>query len=66
MVAELMGTKTFPLTNFSWLHLNVTVAIFVMPLLFTMTDIVVEVYGRNRARSMVFSGLIVVGHRKGA
>lgn len=60
MVAELMGTKTFPLTNFSWLHLNVTVAIFVMPLLFTMTDIVVEVYGRNRARSMVFSGLIVV------
>lgn len=55
-----MGAKTFPLTNFSWLHLNVTVAIFVMPLLFTMTDIVVEVYGRNRARSMVFSGLIVV------
>ncbi len=60
MVAELMGSKTFPLTNFSWLHLNTTVAIFVMPLLFTMTDVVVEVYGKKRAQSMVFSGLTVV------
>ena len=60
MVAELMGTKTFPLISTSWLHLNATVAIFVMPLLFTLTDIVVEVHGRDRARSMVFSGLIVI------
>ncbi len=60
MVAELMGSKTFPLFQFDWLHLNATVAIFVMPLLFTMTDVVVEVYGKARARSMVFSGLIVV------
>lgn len=61
MVAETMGAKTFPLIQQSWLHLNVSVAIFVMPLLFTLTDIVVEVYGRKRARSMVFSGLFVVG-----
>ena len=60
MVAELMGSKTFSLTNFSWMHLNASVAIFVMPLLFTMTDIVVEVYGKKRARSMVLSGLIVI------
>ncbi len=60
MVAELMGSKTFPLTNFSWMHLNATVAIFVLPLLFTLTDVVVEVYGKKRARSMVLSGLIVV------
>lgn len=60
MVAELMGSKTFQLTNFSWMHLNASVAIFVMPLLFTMTDIVVEVHGKKRARSMVLSGLIVV------
>lgn len=60
MIAELMGTKTFPLLSTSWLHLNTTVAIFVLPLLFTLTDVVVEVYGRNRARSMVFSGLIVI------
>lgn len=60
VVAELMGSKTFQLTNFSWMHLNASVAIFVLPLLFTLTDIVVEVYGRQRARSMVLSGLTVV------
>ena len=38
MVAEIFGPKTFPLTNFSWLHLNASVAIFVLPLLFTLTD----------------------------
>lgn len=60
VTAELMGAKTFPLIHTSWLHLNATVAIFMMPLLFTLTDIVVEVHGRARARSMVFSGLAVV------
>ena len=60
MTSELMGAKTFKLTDFSWAHLNASVAIFVLPLLFTMVDVVVEVYGRARARSMVYSGLIVV------
>jgi len=60
VTSELMGAKTFQLANFSWAHLNASVAIFVLPLLFTMVDIVVEVYGQARARSMVFSGLVVV------
>ena len=60
ITAEILGTKTFPLVNFSWLHLNAPVAIFVLPLLFTMVDVVVEVYGRARAKSMVYSGLIVI------
>ncbi len=60
ITAELMGSKTFSLTNFSWAHLNASVAIFVLPLLFTMVDVVVEVYGRARARSLVFSGFVVI------
>lgn len=60
MVAEIFGGKTFPLTNFEWMHLNASVAIFVLPLLFTLTDVVVEVHGKERARSMVWSGLIVI------
>ena len=60
LTAELMGSKTFPLTNFSWMHLNASVAIFVLPLLFTMVDVVVEVYGRARARSLVFAGFVVI------
>lgn len=60
ITAEVLGTKTFPLTNFNWLHLNAPVAIFVLPLLFTMVDVVVEVHGRTRAKSMVYSGLVVI------
>lgn len=60
MIAEMLGSKTFPLVNTDWLTLNATVVVFVMPLLFTLTDVVVEIYGRKRAQSMVFSGLIVV------
>ena len=61
LTAELMGSKTFPLVSFDWLHLNASVAIFVLPLMFTLIDVVAEVYGRERARSMVWSGLIIVG-----
>lgn len=61
LTAELMGSKTFPLVNFSWLHLNATVAIFVLPLMFTLIDVVSEVHGRERARSMMWSGLAVIG-----
>ena len=60
ITAELMGAKTFKLTDFSSAHLNASVAIIVLPLLFTLVDVVVEVYGKARARSMVYSGLIVV------
>jgi uncharacterized integral membrane protein (TIGR00697 family) len=60
MVAELMGSKTFTVFSLGDLHLSSSVAIFVMPLLFTLTDVVVEVKGKKQARSMVFSGLIVV------
>lgn len=60
MVAELMGAKTFPVAHLGDFTLNASVAIFVMPLLFTVTDIIAEVKGRERARSVVFSGLITV------
>jgi uncharacterized integral membrane protein (TIGR00697 family) len=60
LTSEIFGGKTFPVTNFSWLHLNASVAIFVIPLIFTLSDVVVEVYGKARARSMVWSGLIMI------
>lgn len=60
MVAQLMGAKTFPLLHVGGLHLTASVAIFVMPLLFTITDVVNEVYGKERARSIVRTGLIVI------
>lgn len=60
LTAELMGPKTFPVMMIGSFQLNASVAIFLMPLLFTLTDIVVEVLGKKRARSMVFSGLCAV------
>jgi uncharacterized integral membrane protein (TIGR00697 family) len=60
ITAEVFGSKTFRVTDFSWLHLNASVAVFVIPLLFTMVDAVVEVFGRERARSLVYTGLITI------
>lgn len=59
-VAELMGGKTFPLAKVFGYQLNASVAIFVIPLLFTINDVITEVYGRERTRSVIRSGLIVI------
>lgn len=59
-VTELMGAKTFPIINAGFLHLNASVAIFVIPIVFTVTDIVIEVHGKERAHSIITSGLITV------
>ena len=60
MVSQLMGLKTFPLFSIGGLDLTASVAIFVLPLLFTITDIINEVYGRKRARAVVRIGLMVI------
>jgi queuosine precursor transporter len=58
ITAELLGSKTFPLGTIGGMAFNASVAIFVLPLLFTLTDIVVEVHGKQRARGMVWCGII--------
>lgn len=60
MVAQLMSAKTIGILDIGSWHINASVAIFVMPLLFTLTDVVNEVYGAPRARRLVRLGLIVV------
>lgn len=59
-VAELMGSKIFPIVNYGAIKLNASVAIFVIPLIFTINDVITEVYGAERTRSIIRSGLIVV------
>jgi uncharacterized integral membrane protein (TIGR00697 family) len=59
-VAELMGAKTVPLATIGDFHLNASVALLVVPLLFTINDVIIEVHGKERARSVVFSGLFVI------
>jgi uncharacterized integral membrane protein (TIGR00697 family) len=59
VAAALMGAKVMPLGEIGDLQFNISVAIFLMPILFTLIDSVNEVYGAKRARGIVISGLVV-------
>ncbi|MFZ2199629.1 MAG: queuosine precursor transporter [Microgenomates group bacterium] len=59
-ISELMGSKTFPVAIPGLPTLNASVAIFVLPLIFTINDIITEAYGKERTRSIIRSGLVVI------
>ncbi len=59
-VAEFMGAKTFPITTIGTFKLNASVAIFVIPLIFTINDMITEVYGKERTRSIIRAGLVMI------
>ena len=54
-----MGGKTFVVLD-SPIKLNASVAIFVVPLIFTINDVITEVFGAERTRSIIRSGLVVI------
>ncbi len=60
VMAELLGGKTFPLANIFGYQLNASVGIFLIPLLFTINDVITEVYGKERTRSIIRSGLLMI------
>lgn len=59
-VAELLGGKTFALLHWGTFHLNASVAIFVIPILFSITDVVTEVCGVARSRNIVRTGFVTI------
>ena len=61
IVAELMGPKSFSILDLGFYKLTASVGIFLIPLLFTINDVIVEVYGPERARSVVRAGLLTIG-----
>lgn len=60
VVSEVMGGKTFPITTIGNFTLNASVAIFVFPLIYVINDVIIEVYGVNKAKSVMRSGLIII------
>ncbi len=60
VVSELMGGKTFSITTIGSFPLSASVAIFTLPIIFSINDIITEVFGPQRARSLVRSGLLIV------
>ncbi len=59
-ISELMGAKTFQLLNFGDFHLNASVAIFTVPIIFSINDIIAEVFGKERMKSIMYAGLVGV------
>ena len=55
VAAELLGSKIF---QFSFI--KASVGIFVLPITFTINDIVTEVYGKARAKSFIRSSLFIL------
>lgn len=60
ITSELMGGKTFPIGTFWGYTLNASVSIFLFPLIFTINDIVTEVFGKERTKSIIRSGLLMI------
>ncbi len=59
-IAELMGGKTFPLLRIGKFTWNASVAIFVIPIIFSINDAIVEVFGVARAKSVYRSSLVTI------
>ena len=59
-VSELMGAKTFPLLTLGTFKLNSSVAIFVFPIIFSINDVITEVYGKQRTRSVIKASLLII------
>ncbi len=59
-ISELMGAKTFPLLHIGKFTWNASVAIFVIPIIFSINDAIVEVFGVARAKSVYRSSLVTI------
>lgn len=68
LLAEIFGIKTIPVgdhVSFGFgpifiRELKVSVAIFLLPLIFSLNDIVIEVWGRNTAKTIYRMGLACI------
>jgi uncharacterized integral membrane protein (TIGR00697 family) len=58
--SEVMGAKTFPLINIGWHQFNASVAIFLLPVIFSINDIIVEVFGKQRMREIIRVSMIII------
>jgi len=60
MIAEVMGGKTVPIMKLFGYQLNGSVALLTLPIIFSINDTITEVFGKERTRSVIRSGLLVI------
>jgi uncharacterized integral membrane protein (TIGR00697 family) len=58
--SEVMGAKSFPLFSIFGYQLNASVAIFLLPLVYSINDVVTEVYGKQRMQQLMKVGLVII------
>lgn len=58
--AEVMWAKTFPLVVIADHQFNASVAIFLIPLIYSINDIIVEVFGKERMRQIIRMSLLII------
>lgn len=59
--SEMMGGKTFAILDIGTFHLTASVGIFLIPIVYSANDVITEVYGQERTRSIIRSGLVIIG-----
>ena len=60
VTAELMGGKTFPIVTIAGFTFSTSVSVFFILLIYSINDIITEVFGAERTRSIIRSGLLMV------
>lgn len=60
IISEVMSAKTFPLFTIGSFHIHASVVLFVLPFIYAANDIIVEVFGKERAQSVVRSSLFMI------
>jgi len=60
VLTEVMSSKTFPITKIGSFDIHASVVIFVLPFIYAANDIIVEVFGKQRAQSIVRSSLFMI------
>jgi uncharacterized integral membrane protein (TIGR00697 family) len=60
IVAELLGGKTFPIVNVFGYQLNGAIGMFLIPFVYSINDIVFEVYGIKKAKNLAKLSLLVI------
>lgn len=60
VASELMGSKVFTIVHIGSFALNASVAIFLLPVIFSINDVITEVMGKERTASIIRSGFVVL------
>ncbi|MFA5532273.1 MAG: queuosine precursor transporter [Candidatus Shapirobacteria bacterium] len=60
LVSELMGAKTFPIIELFGFKITGAMGMFLIPWVFSINDVVTEVFGKERSKNLAKTSILVV------